>query len=130
MASVAPSKAASSALTSWGSIKALSAAFTFASWYAKSAFTATFSSFASFSVAKSAFALWSRFCFFWRRGFFVFLADFVYAFVYVYFEVVANVVSLAKGICARSYSKFTRNYTGNLSTLPPFSVMQQRVLED
>jgi hypothetical protein len=92
----------------------------------------------AFAVAKAAaafsafepFPLFLWFGFFWWRWFFVFLADFIYAFSDVLFEFFSDEVTFAECVCAGCNCEFACNDTCDLSTLPPFCIMQKGVLED
>jgi hypothetical protein len=91
-----------------------------------------FTAFSAFAVAKvaaafsafEAFTFLLRFWLLWRWCFFVFLADFFYAFGDVVFECVADVVAFSECVCSGCDGEFACDDAGDLSTLPAFSIVK------
>jgi len=81
-----------------------------------------------FAVFKLAFGSW--FSFFWCWRIFVFCLDFFEAFVDVGFEFVSDVVACSESVCSGCDGEFACDDTRDFSALPPFRVVQERVLED
>src|SRR4030042_2821671 len=79
------------------------------------------------SVCSALFTLW--FLSSHRRWFSIFFSDLINPLVQASFELIAY-VSVTVSICPRSYSQLTSHCPRNFSSLPPLSIMQQRVLED
>jgi hypothetical protein len=80
---------------------------------------------------SSAFTAFPRFWLFGWWCLFVFFFDFFYAFVNVFFELVADVVVVfAECVCTGGDGEFACDDSGDFSTLPTFSVVEELVLED